>query len=383
MRVYDVLIVGAGPAGAYLAYALARRGLQVLILEKEMFPSIKSCGGGLTAKALRLLDYDIAPVIEDAVTRFVFTYRLERPIVVNTKAPVVYQVDRSAFDTLLLAKAREAGAECLEGVRVNRVELDGRAVMARSGGRAWQGRVLVGADGAAGIVARRLSLRPALRLAATLEARVVLPPERIASYRGSIRTEYGLGPPGYAWIFPKADHLSVGIGRLWGAGHDLRAPLERLAQAEGLLLPPRGVDKWVIPLNPSVGTLHGDRTLLLGDAAGLADPFTGEGLYGALVSARLAADVIVDQARAESPDLREYTLGVQQALRKDLTDAARIARWFFPASSTLHRVMERRPEIAAEFTRLFAGELSYAEFLQSLWQRAGRRALRTLRLERR
>ena len=112
----DVIVAGGGPAGAGLAYRLARKGMSVLLLEKSSFPRFKSCAGGITLKVMRELDFDLSPVIEDEITRFIFTANLEGPVETVTGEPAVYTVNREKFDAYLLQKAAAAGAEIITGV---------------------------------------------------------------------------------------------------------------------------------------------------------------------------------------------------------------------------------------------------------------------------
>jgi len=364
--VHQVIIIGAGPSGAYLAYLLASSGINVLVLEKERLPRYKPCGGGITPKVVNLLDFDLSPVIEDTICKVIFSYRFTRPIEFTAPKPIAFMVGRERFDALLADKAKEAGAKILEGIRVERVEVKGVKVLVYAGDSQWQGNILVGADGANSLVARHLGLGGRKKLAASLETEIPASPEKLAQYRSAIKIEYGLVPSGYAWVFPKADHLSVGVWSNSPRPKKLRHQLEHYIQSEGLsgleaTVRTRG---WIIPVNPQPDDLHCGRALVLGDAAGLADAFTGEGIFPAVYSARLAAEVISGQVSQPDPDLRGYTDLVQEKMGPELAGAFRLTRWVPPISGLIHRVLHRHQGLIEDFMEVAGGNLSYNSFLQ-------------------
>ncbi len=362
---HQVIIIGAGPAGSYLAYLLARSDINVLVLEKERFPRYKPCGGGLTPKVVNLLDFDLGQVIEDTIRKVILSYRLARPVEFIAPKPIAYMVGREHFDALLADKAKEAGAIILEGVRVEQVEVTGSKISVYADGSMWQGNILVGADGAQSVVARHLGLGGRRKLAASLETEISAPAGVLARYSGSIKIEYGLIPSGYAWVFPKADHLSVGV---WSNSPRSKLPrqLENYIQSEGLSGPEARVKTrgWIIPVNPQPDDLHRGRALVLGDAAGLADAFTGEGIFPALHSACLAAEVIIGQVSRPVPDLKGYTDLVQEKMGPELAGAFRLTRWVPPISGFIHRVLHRHQGLIENFMDVAGGNLSYNSFLQ-------------------
>ncbi len=363
---HQVIIIGAGPSGAYLAYLLASSGINVLVLEKERLPRYKPCGGGITPKVVNLLGFDLSPVIEDTICKVIFSYRFTRPVEFTAPKPIAFMVGRERFDALLADKAKEAGAKILEGIRVERVEVTGQNVSVYAGDAQWQGNILVGADGANSVVARHLGLGGRKKLAASLETEIPASPEKLGQYRGAIKIEYGLVPSGYAWVFPKADHLSVGVWSNSPRPKKLRHQLEHYIQSEGLsgleaTVRTRG---WIIPVNPQPDDLHCDRALVLGDAAGLADAFTGEGIFPAVYSARLAAEVISGQVSRPDPDLGGYTDLVQEKMGPELAGAFRLTRWVPPISGLIHRVLHRHQGLIEDFMEVAGGNLSYNSFLQ-------------------
>ncbi len=363
---YRVIIIGAGPAGAYLAYLLSRAGLRVLVLEKERFPRYKPCGGGITPKVVNLLDFDLGYVIEDRINTIVFSHRLTRPVSFTSEKPFTYMVSRDRFDALLADMAKKAGADILEGYRADRVEVTGKQVAVHSNGTVWQSNILVGADGAHSFVARSLGLAGEKKTAAALEAEIPLPAGKLQYYRSMIKIDYGIVPAGYAWIFPKSDHLSVGIWSTSPRQKRLKRLLEIFLHSEGLSEPASRVKTqgWIIPVNHKLKNLHKGRAMLLGDAAGLADAFTGEGIFPALYSARLAAEVIAAQDARPLPDLGQYAELVRKKIGPELASAFRLTRWVSPITGFIHGVLHRRQDLVRNFIEVASGDLSYTRFVQ-------------------
>lgn len=234
-RDYDVMIAGAGPGGATAAYELACRGIRVGVVEKQRLPRSKPCGGCLSLKIDRLLDPDFHPLVERTIHGVRFTFKGLRPVHRRSDRPVAYMVMRDRFDAWLVAKARQAGAEVHEGeaVRVVHEQADGVEVDTTRG--TYHGRFLIGADGATGVVARQLGLKPGKRLAVALEGEATVPPILLEALGDEVWIEFGSIPYGYGWVFPKGTHLSVGIGGLKDQVTHPRDIYEAYLEDEGLL----------------------------------------------------------------------------------------------------------------------------------------------------
>ena len=287
MERYDALVVGAGPAGSTAAFHLARGGASVLLVDKARFPRDKPCGGGVTVRAARQLPFSIEPVVEDEVTLFELGLGYRRRFERRTKAPLIQMTQRRHLDAFLVGQAREAGAEFRDGATADGIDA----------------RVVIGADGANGKVAREVGLRDHLRGVA-LEGNAAIDPTRFA---GRVILEFGAVPGGYAWVFPKGGHVNVGVGGWPEEGRRLREHLSRLCRHHGIPEDSlRDVRGHHLPLRRADSVAAADRTALVGDAAGLIDPVSGDGIYEAFLSARLAADNALDIIAGRSTDFSRY-----------------------------------------------------------------------------
>jgi geranylgeranyl reductase family protein len=310
MERFDAVVVGAGPAGSLTAYHLARARARVLLVEKARFPRDKPCGGGLTYRALRQLPFSVEPVVEDVVSRVECRLQYRRTFVRGDR-PVAVMTQRRRLDSFLVERAIEAGAEFRDGSRVE-VESDTEV---RVAGAPVAAAVLIGADGANGVTARTLGLAGEIVHGVALEGNLRYGRVSRRRYGGRMVLELAIVPGGYGWVFPKSDHVNFGVGGWDFEGPRLRDHLRRLCEEHGVdveeLTDLRGHR---LPLRRAGTLLARDRAALVGDAAGLVDPVSGDGMYEAFFSARLAAAAAVDVLEGRSETLDPYHSVVTRAL---------------------------------------------------------------------
>ncbi len=303
-----VLIIGAGPAGCCAAYTLAKLGIKALLIERNP-KGHKPCGGGLTKKSLmifRLLGLDVTSLIRSTCDLvFIATYAGTYALMGSP----IHVVKREELDEFLLSKALEEGVELVKGNVVRVIERrDGVVVECDSG--VLEGDFVIGADGALSITAKSLGVKGVKRGIAIMSyARGNARTSRYVCLLDFTRARYG-----YAWLFPLGDGLyNIGIGSWrWG---DYR---ERLLDfAKGLGLKAGEVKGRPLPIRP-INWATSRRVLLVGDARGLVDPITGEGIPYAALSGVLAALSIA----LNSPCLYERLL---RPIIVDLNIAYRLA----------------------------------------------------------
>jgi geranylgeranyl reductase family protein len=351
---FDVLVAGAGPAGSAAAIHLARGGAHVLLADKAAFPRDKPCGGGVTGRALRHAPCDLSPVVEHVVDAFVVRVGYRGRLARRSRAPVIEMTQRRRLDAHLAERAAEAGAEFRDGSAISELELDPSGVTARVGGARVRASYVVGADGANGVVARAAGLGgDGIVCGVALEGNVAWDELDRAEYDGRAWVEMGVVPGGYGWVFPKGDHANLGVGGWLGEGPRLREHLGRLAREHGLDPSSlREVRGHRLPMRRPGAPAARNRVLLAGDAAGLVDPLSGDGIYEAFVSARLAAEAIL----AESPETYEASLSA--ALDRHLASSwtAKRAADRFPGACLWAL---RAPGVFDVVTGLLRGELEH------------------------
>jgi geranylgeranyl reductase family protein len=319
---FDAIVIGGGPAGSTTALRLADAGASVLVADKARFPRDKPCGGGLTMRAVRNCPVDPTPVVEELVDVVEIRFRYGDRVVRESRAPFAWMTQRRRLDAFLLDAARERGAEVLEGVSPKlEPAADGAPnVVVLGSGERVEADVVVGADGANGTIARTVGLGGGIVHGVAYEGNVPFGAESGSSvsrerYERRCVIELADIPGGYGWVFPKGDHVNVGVGAWKDEGPRIREHLARMCAGHGLdpasLSELRGHR---LPLRVRGTRVAGERVLLVGDAAGLVDPVTGDGMYECFVSSQLATDAVLDLLAGRATSLEPYEAALEAKL---------------------------------------------------------------------
>ena len=355
---YDTVVVGAGPAGSTTAIRLAREGARVLLVDKARFPRDKPCGGGLTLRAVRELPVSPEPVVEQRVDRIGLRLRYGRRFERRGRSPLILMTQRLRLDHYLVEQAGAAGAVVREGVRVSDIAAGACGVHLRVDDEPASAETLVGADGVNGTVRRSLDLGGDHVMAVALEGNVPYTSVGAERWDGLAEVELAIVPGGYGWIFPKGDHVNVGVGGWEAHGPELRSLLRELCDRHGIPVEAvRSIRGHRLPLRRADSIAARGRTLLVGDAAGLVDPLTGDGMYEAFVSGRLASEAIFDLLAGRAASLDAYTASLSAALGP-ITSAswgAKIALDRYPRTTF---VLGRTRLAWGAMERLLTGEIA-------------------------
>ncbi|VAW06217.1 hypothetical protein MNBD_ALPHA01-1140 [hydrothermal vent metagenome] len=334
MPVYDVIIVGAGPAGSSAAYDLASAGANVLIIDKENFPRDKPCGGGLTTKTINALRFDVSEVIYQECNRISLTNNFRHPVKDTASQTIAYMTKRRDFDQFCLDKALKAGARFSVMSITHITGQNGQAVtLMAQDGRKITTSFVVAADGAKSTVRRiALSKKDRLRYAFALEGRVAIP-EKYDRQR--LDFDFFMVPHGYGWVFPKGDHLNIGIGNFRDKSEKGKKISKKIlteycrkkfghAEIEDVIGHPLGGGGWSAKVSS-------DRILFVGDAAGTVDSLLGEGIYNAIISGQAAARAILEAMKHNNCPMvltQEYE-ALFNVIRKDLAFCNRVGKGFY------------------------------------------------------
>ncbi len=362
---FDVIVVGAGPAGTTAAYLLASKGFSVLILDEKVFPRDKLCGGLLTYKTTHLLDFlfktpldflKFRQVIFFSNNEYAVAYRSGKSLQGRLQYPFHF-TERRVYDDFWLKLACQAGAEFRPGEKVTAVDRSSRKVSTANGNE-FYGKFIFGADGALSKVRKSLSLKKAMgtqwrtNLATALE--VFISEEASPDLPNHPQLFFGYIPWGYAWYFPGKKQRIAGIcGLNTRAGKLLKGGFNNFLNS--LPVSPAqisSVRSHALPYGNYMTKPGCGRVLLLGDAGGLADPMLGEGIYYAHKSAQLAANAVIKYHREPAAVLKSYT----DHLNRDIIAELRIVRlarhvvfslpgkWPYRVLASLHKMMPRKCE---------------------------------------
>ena len=359
----DVLIVGGGPAGSSAAYSLANQGIDVRVVEKYNMPRYKTCGGGVNVRAAKLLPFSIDPVVERTITRYRFTFRGERAFEREYPKPLTYMTQRMRLDKFLLDQAVAIGAKVDEGITIRKVIANEDSITATdSQGNEYDAQVIVGADGANSVVARDMGLMQDVRHELALESEIPLSTSDMENWRNTVEIDLFTLWCGYGWVFPKQQHISIGVGGLRTdvkkmQGYN-RTYLERHNVAH---IEPLKFSGHALPVRRGKAPTVLGRAILVGDAAGLLEPFTGEGIGYAIKSGQIAGRVIAEYLGGELASLTRYAELLDQEVTTELLSAERLVRVFNRFPRLFYRLVRESDYVWNAACLILRGERNYSD----------------------
>ncbi|WP_205752241.1 geranylgeranyl reductase family protein [Cryptosporangium phraense] len=364
---YDVAVIGAGPAGATAARVAAEAGCRVVLLERGVLPRYKTCGGGLIGLSRAALPPGFDVPARDSIDRFTFTLggRLSRTW--RTGAPIIDLVYRDELDARLTASALDAGAKLEEGVTVNGIERtpDGATMRLRTSAGEVAAKAVVGADGTSGRSGSYVGVTLD-QVDLGLETEFAWPDPTAGDWKGRILIDWGPLPGSYGWVFPKGDALTVGVIAARGDGAATREYLAAFIDRLGLTgTPELRSSGHLTRCRAEDSPLFRDRVLVAGDAAGLLEPWTREGISYALRSGALAGASAVRVAGAVSESKLGFaTAGYRAAIETVLGPEMRAGRAFHTAFSRraawFHTAIATAPPAWNVFRRFVTGDTTLA-----------------------
>lgn len=365
---WDVIVVGAGPAGSSAARVAAEKGARVLLVDRAHFPRYKTCGGGLIGVSLEYLPRSVSATIEQQVTSVRFTLRGRSANTHRARTPFLGLVQRDVFDQALVDAAVAAGVEFRDGVGVKGIADDGAVVTVSTSAGDLRAPVVIGADGAGGRIGRYVGVTPG-GVDLALEHEIIRPADG-REWDDRVYLDWGRDAGSYAWMFPKTESLTVGVIQKRGAPDQTRAYLDRYVGELGLtdatVTRSSGhLAQWRTPDSP----LQRGNVIVVGDAAALLDPFTREGISYALRSGSWAGEA------AATGNLVGYVARVEKELAPDIAAGATLLRLFERRPNLVHAGLSYTVVGARIFIRVCRGRVTLAELYRSPVARLLRRAL--------
>lgn len=381
----DALVVGLGPAGSTALRLLSEAGISSLGIDRASFPRNKPCGGGVSARTLPLLPPHLFEEIPNQVTSGIsLTYRGGVSQNQDFGRPIAYQVRRDQFDFALIQAAVGSGARVMTGVGEVSAQREGEGFVVMAGDRTIRTRALFAADGATSRVLRDLDPDSCRRIRETPSLRPFTSAEGFGDLHHPIDARHvaidlGLVTGGYAWSFPKKDSAwGLGVAGFLKPLVDPRGEFSRYLESREADIDAGGVLTWPLPNFRSVHHGKVPGLFLLGDAGGIVDPFLGEGIYYAILSATRAVEAltgVLSRAGHGGQDAvaqasRDYARYVMKSLWPDFSQGARLAQVLYRFPSLFFRIAQRHPGFLVLYASILTGKHDYRSFSRAVILRA-------------
>lgn len=361
---YDVAVVGTGPAGSMAAHDLAKANLKVLIIEKRELPRYKVCGGGFVYRGFRDLPFDAAEVVDLQFKEVDIYFDDGTHLVAADNRPVISMVMRDKFDYLLTQKAIENGAVLKQGEKLTAIDHQNDQILLSTNKGTYSAKTVIAADGAYSPTAKMAGWKTDSRtLIPALEYEIYVSPEEYEKHRHHVRFDMGAVPHGYGWVFPKNGHLSVGVGGFGNGGGKLDLKTACMKYIDDMDINNiQEIKKFGfnIPITPREEGFVKDGVFLTGDAAGFADPITAEGISNAIFSGRYAAKAIIESNGNRDAAAKNYESILNEHMLPQLATGRTLASWFYGKPKLRSFLIKRYgAKFASYMTAVFCGDRNY------------------------
>ncbi|MFJ2264054.1 geranylgeranyl reductase family protein [Streptomyces sp. NPDC087844] len=363
-RTWDVIVVGAGPAGATAARVAAAAGCSTLLLERAAIPRYKTCGGGLIGASLAALPPGLPLKVYDVAGQFTFALDGRQERTLTSRRPTIAMVYRSELDAALTEAAAAAGATVRDSTALTTLEQqDGTVTVKTNHGEVLSARAVVGADGSASRVARHVGVQCA-QVDLALEVEVPVDERTADRWRGRLLMEWGPLPGSFAWVFPKGDVCTAGVVAARGNPVALRAYKDAFLTRHGLAAArPLHDTGHLTRCRRSDSPLARGRVLVAGDAAALVDHWSREGISYALrsgdLAGRAAARIAADPAAADTA-ADHYAREVDDILGTEMRASGTLMNLFTRNPGLVHTAVTRLPPAWSRLDSYIAGHTSVA-----------------------
>lgn len=369
MENFDVAVIGSGPAGASAAFNLAKNGISTVIIEKESLPRYKTCGGGLVYRGLKNLPFNITDVIERQFNTVDIFLGNSLHFKTTRKDPTITMIMRDAFDNLIVEKAKEHGVTLLENHKLENLTFEDDKIIIKTSQKNISAKFIIAADGALSTTAKLAGwTKDTRKLIPALEYEVEVPEDDFNRLKNEVRFDIDAIPYGYAWNFPKKNHLSIGVASGRRTKINLKKYYTEYLKTIGIThIISESQHGYQIPVSPRTDGFIKNNVFLIGDAAGFADPITAEGISNAIYSGVLASEAIVESNLDAEKAATLYTNKLEEKLLPELKTGIWLSKWFYGQKSVRNLLLKKYGQRFSDaMADVFHGERTYPKDAKKL-----------------
>lgn len=363
MKSFDVAIIGSGPAGASAAFELANTGISTVIIDKEILPRYKTCGGGLVFRGRNSIPFDVSTAIDKEFYE-VDSYFSKTKIKFTTKRnrPIISMIMRDAFDNLIVEKAREKGVTLLQNHKVESITFGEIQTIHTSEGDI-QAKFIIAGDGALSPISKMAGWQETRTIIPALEYEVEVPQVDFERLSKNVRFDFDEFPFGYGWCFPKKNHLSIGVAIFVKTKEkiDLKKYYKDYLKTLGINeIVSEEAHGFVIPISPRTDNFVRKNVFLIGDSAGFADPVTAEGISNSILSGTLAAKAIIESNLDSIRAAELYNQKIEDCILPEIKTGVILSKLFYKRKKIQTFFIKKYGQSLAEaMTDVFMGDRSY------------------------
>ncbi|WP_442265660.1 geranylgeranyl reductase family protein [Tenacibaculum sp. ZS6-P6] len=362
MKHFEVAVIGSGPSGASTAFHLAKKGISTVIIEKEKLPRYKTCGGGFVYRGRKDLPFDISSVVEREFNTVDILLGKKLHFQTVRKDPTITMIMRDSFDNLIVEEAKKLGVTLLEDNKLIGLDFQEEKTIVTTDKQQISAQFIIAADGALSPTAKMAGWNEETRkLIPALEYEVEVSEEDFNRLKDSVRFDIDAIPYGYAWSFPKKNHLSIGVASTKKARINLKKYYQEYLETLGITnILSESQHGFQIPIAPRTDGFVKNSVFLIGDAAGFADPITAEGISNAIYSGVLVANAISESNSNVEKASELYLEKLNERLIPEIQTGLWLAKWFYE-QKTIRNVLLKKygQRFSDAMADIFHGDRSY------------------------